>query len=177
MVRESRRSQRLMAFQVLYSQEFQSCASLEELKHAFTSVPWFVSELDGGEDEDVREFRRVFLASQDEEAAGSGGKTEPGGFGWELVSGIWLKRDELDAVIAHFAKNWRLDRLGRAELNILRMGTYEMLYRDDIPPRVTINEALELDKQFGDPRSSSFVNGILDAVCKAIEKHEISRRD
>ena len=147
MGKDSRRAQRLRAFQVLYSQEFLASNSLEDLKRAYMYAP--VQNADDASEE-----------------------TEPSGFGWELVAGVWQKREELDRVIERFARNWRLDRLGRVELNLLRLGSYEMLYRDDIPPRVTINEALELDKQFGDPRSYSFVNGILDAVCKSMDKQE-----
>ena len=171
--RDYRRAQRLLAFQVLYSQEFQSCATEEELRRAFVSVPPFVSELEADDGGNAGDIEKFFSASGGTESVEGEGQDEPSGFGWELVKGVWLNRSEIDSIIARFARNWRLDRLGRAELNILRLGTYEMLYRGDIPPRVTINEALELDKQFGDPRSSSFVNGILDAVCKAMERNEI----
>ena len=174
--RDYRRAQRLLAFQVLYSQEFQSCATEEDLKHAFASVPPFVSELEADDGVDSGDIEKFFSAPPEMVLPEDGDQDGPGGFGWELVLGVWRNRSELDAVIARFARNWRLDRLGRAELNILRLGTYEMLYRSDIPPRVTINEALELDKQFGDPRSSSFVNGILDAVCKAKERNEIQEQ-
>ncbi len=171
--RDYRRAQRLLAFQVLYSQEFQSCATAEELKRAFASVPPFVSELEADDNGNAGDIEKFFSASREMGRMDGEEQDGPRGFGWDLVLGVWLKRSELDSIIARFARNWRLDRLGRAELNILRLGTYEMLYRGDIPPRVSINEALELDKQFGDPRSSSFVNGILDAVCKAKERNDI----
>lgn len=144
----SRRAQRLLAFQALYSQEFQECASVEKLKSAFLAVP-----------------------RQDEAFEHEG---EPSGFAWELVYGVWQHRDEMDAIIEKFARNWRLDRVGRVELNLLRLGVYEMLYRADVPSRVSMNEALELDKQYGDVRSHTFVNGILDAVSKAVDKGELT---
>ena len=173
LIRTSRRAQRLMAFQTLYGQEFQTCSSGDDLKKLFTSVPVLVTGLDASDDEDVRDFRHYVISSSNDDADAGDAEVDAEGFGWDLVYGIWSKRETLDSIIMRFLKNWRLDRLGRAELNILRIGVYEMLYRDDIPPRVSINEALELDKQFGDPRSNSFVNGILDSVCKAIERGEI----
>ncbi len=94
-------------------------------------------------------------------------------FAWELVQGVWQHREELDGIIENFARNWRLDRVGRVELNLLRLGVYEMLYRADVPSRVSMNEALELDKQYGDTGSHTFVNGILDAVMKALDKGEL----
>ena len=146
----SRRAQRLLAFQALYGQEFLECASVEQLKAAFLAVP-----------------------RQDEALEQEG---EPSGFAWELVYGVWQHRDELDAVIERFARNWRLDRVGRVELNLLRLGVYEMLYRADVPAKVSMNEALELDKQYGDSRSHTFVNGILDAVSRAVDKGELRIR-
>ena len=143
----SRRSQRLMAFQLLYSQEFQSCASEEELREAFLSFPM-----------------------QDGAKREGAGPAE--GFAWELVLGVWHMREQLDDVIARYSRNWRIERVGRVELTILRLGVYEILREKDVPPLVAINEALELDRQFGDPKSFSFVNGILDSVYRAEEKKE-----
>jgi len=141
----------MLAFQALYGQEFLDCTSVEQLKVAFRAVPRQDEALESTE--------------------------EPSGFAWELVYGVWQHRDELDAVIEKFARNWRLDRVGRVEINLLRLGVYEMLYRADVPSRVSMNEALELDKQYGDTGSHTFVNGILDAVSKAVEKGEIRVRD
>ena len=119
----------------------------------------------------VEKLKAAFLAvpRQDEALEQEG---EPSGFAWELVYGVWQHRDELDAT-----RNWRLDRVGRVELNLLRLGVYEMLYRADVPSRVSMNEALELDKQYGDARSHTFVNGILDAVSKAVDKGELTIRN
>ena len=94
----------------------------------------------------------------------------------DLMNKMGISGEELDAIIEKFARNWRLDRVGRVELNLLRLGVYEMLYRADVPCKVSMNEALELDKQYGDARSHTFVNGILDAVSKALEKGELKAR-
>jgi N utilization substance protein B len=87
-------------------------------------------------------------------------------FAWELVSGVLERMKELDEIIGYFSKNWRLDRIAKIELTILRLSAYEMLFRSDVPAKVAINEAIELSKKYGDNQSSRFVNGILDAVAK-----------
>jgi N utilization substance protein B len=140
----SRRVSRGLAFQTLYGQEFVACASLEDLRQAFAAAP----RPDDGDD------------------APNGG--DPSGFAWELVRGVWQNKDELDSAIGRFALNWRLERVGRVELTLLRLAVYELLYRPDTPPGVIINEALELNRQFGEEKSRAFVNGILDAAGKAL---------
>lgn len=82
----------------------------------------------------------------------------------ELINGAILKQDEVDARIRQLAHNWEFDRIARIDLAILRMAIYEMLYRKDIPPIVSINEAIDLSKQFSTADSKRFVNGILDRL-------------
>lgn len=77
--------------------------------------------------------------------------------------------DEIDLILADFAKNWRLDRMSAVDRNILRLGISEILFSPDIPAKVAINEAVEIAKHFGSPESFSFVNGILDSVLKKKE--------
>lgn len=72
----------------------------------------------------------------------------------------------LDAEITKFATNWQLDRMAMVDRNILRMASFELLFCDDIPPKVAINEAVELAKKYGDVESGKFVNGILDKINK-----------
>ncbi len=86
------------------------------------------------------------------------------GFARELVRGVMERRDEIDAKIAHYAKNWELERMAVVDRNILRLGGFEILHRGDIPPKVTINEAVELAKKFSDVQAAKFVNGILDKI-------------
>jgi transcription antitermination factor NusB len=81
-----------------------------------------------------------------------------------LVNGIHSQLKDLDQVITRYAKNWQISRMAVVDKNILRMGVYELLYTEDIPPKVTINEAVELAKKFGDVDSPKFINGILDSV-------------
>ncbi len=146
----TRRSERAFAFQVLYGISFSAIKNVEALRAAFRNSPDF-QEKEGVHD-------------------------EVQGFAWELVSGIWKNEKELDELITRFSLNWRINRMGRIELTILRMGLYEMLFRQDIPSKVAINEALELSRQFGEESARSFVNGILDATAKALENGEIQRQ-
>jgi N utilization substance protein B len=81
-----------------------------------------------------------------------------------LIRGTLEHRDEADAIITKHAKNWELHRIAAVDRNILRLAIYEMLHRDDIPPIVSINEAVDIAKKFSTEDSGKFVNGILDKV-------------
>ena len=119
----SRRGERAQAFQVLYGLSFADATSLEDV-------------------------RRAFLQSPDHQETEEG--ELPSGFAWDLVQGVWSRRDELDKTISRFSRNWR------------------------VPAKVASNEALELTRQFGEDNATSFVNGILDAAAKALEKGSLS---
>jgi transcription antitermination protein NusB len=84
-------------------------------------------------------------------------------FARELVAGVRLNRAEIDAAIERTAANWTLTRMAVTDRNVLRLGAYELLHTDT-PPRVAVDEAVELAKRFGSAQSSQFVNGILDKV-------------
>lgn len=88
-------------------------------------------------------------------------------FANELVKGIAERKDELDEVIKNKLKNWNFERVAIIDRNILRMGVYEIMFREDIPDSVSINEAIEIAKKYGDQESSRFINGILDKVAKS----------
>jgi len=81
-----------------------------------------------------------------------------------LVLGVLEHRRELDRLIEQYLENWRLDRINVIDRNILRMALFELLYCEDIPPKVTINEAIDLGKRYGSEESGSFINGILDRI-------------
>jgi len=83
-----------------------------------------------------------------------------------IVLGIIEHKKEIDAQISEAAANWQLERMAVVDRNILRVATYELLYREDIPPKVSINEAIDIAKKYGDQDSGKFVNGILDKICK-----------
>jgi N utilization substance protein B len=84
-----------------------------------------------------------------------------------LVSGTLEHRDSLDAMISRQAEHWRLMRMPIVDRNILRLALFELLHEPDTPRPVVIDEALEIAKRFSTPRSSQFINGILDGVLKS----------
>ena len=87
----------------------------------------------------------------------------------ELVQGVRDQGKEIDERIRTVAENWDLARMATIDRNILRLGTYELVYRDDIPPKVSINEAVELAKRYSTAESGTFVNGILDRIKSQME--------
>ncbi len=87
-------------------------------------------------------------------------------FANQLFSGTVDQLPTLDPLIATHADNWALKRMAVIDRNILRLGAFELLHMNDVPPKVSINEAIELAKRFGDAESGKFINGILDAIHK-----------
>jgi transcription antitermination factor NusB len=85
-------------------------------------------------------------------------------FSKELVLGVWEHRQDLDKLISRASKNWRIERMSRVDRNILRVAVFEVLYMGDIPPKVSIDEAVELGKRYGTEDSGAFVNGVLDHI-------------
>ena len=85
-------------------------------------------------------------------------------FAENLVQGVQEHRAVIDAAIKARSKNWTLVRMPRVDLNVMRMATYELMFRQDIPKKVRINEAIEIARKFGDKESPAFVNGILDEI-------------
>ena len=91
-------------------------------------------------------------------------------FAEEIVKGTFKHLEIINTKVRASAKNWNLDRMAIIDRNVLRLATYEILYRMDIPPSVTINEAIELAKKYGADESGAFVNGILDSVARIAGK-------
>jgi transcription antitermination protein NusB len=90
-----------------------------------------------------------------------------------LVLGVLENLPQLDRLLEQYSENWRLDRINMIDLNILRMALFELLYCEEIPPKVTINEAIDLGKRYGSEESGSFINGILDRVQHKVVKKPI----
>ena len=86
------------------------------------------------------------------------------GFARELVEGVRANHERIDTLIGESAEHWRLSRLSRVDLNLLRLATFELLARPDIPVSVTLNEAIEIARRFGSENSAGFVNGVLDHI-------------
>lgn len=89
-------------------------------------------------------------------------------FARELVGGVISKKDAIDTYIVKYAPEWPLENITLVDRSILRLGIYEMLYTEEIPARVAINEAIELAKAYGGVSSSKFVNGVLGSIYKKI---------
>jgi len=98
-------------------------------------------------------------------------------FAERLVAGVLEKKKELDALIGKYATNWKVSRMPIVDRNILRAGVYELFWMDDVPAKVTVNEAIELARSFGDDDASKFVNGILDQVLTKESRLEAKRQD
>lgn len=79
----------------------------------------------------------------------------------ELVNGVVERKAAIDDMLQHFLTGWQVDRLSRVDRQVLRLACYEMVFRDDVPPKASINEAIELAKHFGTEESGKFVNGVL----------------
>jgi len=109
--------------------------------------------------DDVREF----LAAQESDQS-----TRE--FALHLIRGTVENDQDIDEMISSVAQNWKIGRMAVIDRNILRMATYEILKRDDIPPKVSINEAIELGKRFSTANSGAFINGILDKIKEHVRK-------
>ncbi len=90
-------------------------------------------------------------------------------FAREIVQGVTLNLAFIDSLIAKYSKNWDIQRMSIIDRNILRIAVFELLYREDIPPRVSIDEAIELSKTFSEGgKSKDFVNGVLDGIYREV---------
>ncbi|MDR3557871.1 MAG: transcription antitermination factor NusB [Syntrophobacteraceae bacterium] len=91
-------------------------------------------------------------------------------FAEHLLNGVHFHRDELDNMIITASANWRLERMSIIDRNVLRIALFEMLHCPEIPPKVSINEAIDLGKTFGNPDSGAFINGILDNLLQLVNR-------
>lgn len=93
-------------------------------------------------------------------------------FGLELVRGVVENKDRTDQIIAEASSNWKLARMDYVDRNIIRIAAYEILFCEDIPPKVAINEAVDIGKKYGTEKSGAFINGILDSIRQGYGKRE-----
>lgn len=96
------------------------------------------------------------------------------GFFLRLAAGTIRLRPQIDRIIEEFSKNWKISRMSCVDRNILRLAVFEMLFCDDIPQKVSINEAIDIAKRFGTEESGAFINGILDSIRLARETEAFS---
>ena len=134
----SRRKARILAFQALYAWETSGTPVSELL-----SFSWLEPERFEGFEEEHRVFARL------------------------LIAGTIENIGEVDAAIKAQLQNWSFERLKRVDLAILRIGAYSLMFQKDIPIQITIDEAIEIAKEYGSDDSYRFVNGVLDGIRKA----------
>lgn len=93
----------------------------------------------------------------------------------ELVNGTWSRKDAIDALLEDYLKGWQISRLSKVDRQVLRLATYEMIFRDDVPGKVAVNEAIELSKHFGTAESGKFVNGVLGKMIQDVDRLKSNR--
>lgn len=93
-------------------------------------------------------------------------------FSESLVFGVHLKRNTIDGIITELSHDWRIERMNGVDRNAMRVALFELLFRNDIPPNVAINEAVELAKRYGGEESPRFVNGILGKVAESLDVYK-----
>jgi N utilization substance protein B len=114
-------------------------------------------------DEAIRLFWRTFLGDADPEGRS---------YADEAVRGVASVREELDRYVAEASAHWRIERMARVDRNVLRLGTWELAHRPDVPRAVVLDEAVELAKSFGTDESSAFVNGVLNRIADTLGRQD-----
>lgn len=124
---------------------------------------WDFNKTQGNPEKILNYTKKEFTPSNDEE-----------NFASKLLKNIVDKWKELNKLITEHAPEWPLKQISIVDRNILRIGIYELKYNDTIPPKVAINEAIELAKKYGGDNSSKFINGVLGTIYKEITGEELS---
>ncbi|MFT7580417.1 MAG: N utilization substance protein B [Myxococcota bacterium] len=146
-----RRKAREVAIQTLFSMEFADAAVDDAVRH--------MRHLSGEPLSDDPDLAQLVQVTADSLA-----------FAERLVRGVISNRDALDAVIGQCSTNWKVPRMALVDRNILRLAAYELRFVDEIPPKVTMNEAIEIAKRYGTAESSAFINGIIDRIATLTAK-------
>lgn len=123
----------------------------------------FLYQWEANKPDELLDSIGTFFSSQDE-------SREYYAFGESLILGAIENISSIDEAISKHANNWKFDRIAKVDLAVLRLALYELLFRDDIPPIVSINEAIDLGKTFSNLESKRFINGILDRVKNSIQR-------
>jgi N utilization substance protein B len=144
----SRRKGRILAFQALYSWEASGEAKTAESLENLLDFPWLEDKREKL-DQGIADFSRL------------------------LIAGTIENRKKVDATIQAHLTNWDISRLNRVDLAILRMSVYTLMYQDDIPPSIVIDEAIGISKEYGADDSFRFVNGVLDSIRKTLQSERL----
>ena len=123
----------------------------------------FLYMFESNRNDNLQDTLEIFFESKEE-------PREFYAFAEELIAGAITHLEEIDTAISNSAKNWSLDRIAKVDLAILRLAIFELLYRNDIPPVVSINEAIDIAKTFAGAESRRFVNGILDNIKGSLKR-------
>ena len=151
-----RRKSRQRALQILFYRDLRKVPVDQAIREFYDDLYAAELEEETGEDVDIEAIREPFVES--------------------LVRGTVDNLDTLDRLIEQRAEHWRLERMPIVDRNILRMAIYELMHCADVPPKVAINEAIELGKKFSTANSGGFVNGILDRVRMDLEKERAAAK-
>jgi N utilization substance protein B len=143
----SRRKGRILAFQALYSWEANARKIAPEELFAF---PWLEAEKQASLDEGTAGFSRLLIAGTIENIAA------------------------VDAMIRSHLQNWDFSRVNRVDLAVLRLGTYALMFQQEVAPSIVINEAIGISKEFGTDDSFRFVNGVLDSIRRTLQEERNS---
>ncbi len=138
----SRRKSRILAFQALYAWDSSGGAAA-----GITEFGWLEESKRAALDEEVAAFARL------------------------IIVGTLERIQEIDAAISSHLQNWTFERLKRVDLAVLRTGAYALLFQKDIPAQITIDEAIEIAKEYGSEDSYRFINGVLDGIWKSSAAH------
>lgn len=157
-----RHDAREWALQFLFQSEFNRDASLDKAFQYF----WQFQDEWGA----AGAAEGAAPSASGDSAHATKGRAKARRFAEELARGVIAHHREIDPLIEKHATNWEIDRMGIVDRNVMRIAVYEMLHREDIPPVVSINEAVDLAKAFSSVESGKFVNGILDRVRQDIDR-------
>jgi N utilization substance protein B len=152
----TRREARERAVQFLFQQDLNPAEDLDRALEAF----WQAQQLVGLSEKE----RRALLNTGEDLPPPSAQLAAVRRFADPLIRGVVEHQAQIDDAIRRHVKNWELRRIAAVDRNVLRLAIYEMLHRDDIPPVVSINEAVDVAKKFSTEESGKFVNGILDKI-------------
>jgi N utilization substance protein B len=152
----TRREARERAVQFLFQQDLNPSDDLDDALEGFWQAQQLVALTD--------KERRAALESGDSFPPPTTQQAAIRLFADPLIRGVIQHRPQIDELICQHVKNWELRRIAAVDRNILRLAIYEMQHRDDIPPVVSINEAVDIAKRFSTEESGKFVNGILDKI-------------
>lgn len=126
--------------------------------------------VDIGRSEPETALFHAFSREADGDTGGDELTEKDANYARDLVQGTWERREDLDKVIAQYARDWAVDRMPGVDRNILRLAIYELNHQTDVPQGVVADEAVELAKTFSTAESSKFVNGILGSVIRGMKQ-------